>query len=156
MSHVVANTEFVITDLDAFAAACEMRGMEFRRNQKTWKWYGRWVKDYHAADAAYKHGIKPEDYGKGLHAAGVKGEAGGYELGLVANPNGEGFVPVYDFYGSGRRIIDAAGKGLEELRKAYSEVVAMKVLGKVTPGKKVWKLTKQTLPDGTIKITGTR
>lgn len=157
MSHVVANPDFVITDLDALAEACPSIGLEFRRDQLTWKWYGTWVNDYSAADAAYKSGIKPEDYGKCLHAIGVQGNATAYEIGLVPNPHGEGFIPVYDFYGSsGDAIRQRASQGLEKLRVAYSTVLAEKMLGQYVPGQKAWQVEKQKQPDGSIKLVATR
>lgn len=122
MSHVVAHPEICFTDFDALASACEELGLEFRQGQKTWKYWGSWANDYHQADAAYKHGIKPEDYGKGVHAIAVKGDSTAYEIGLVPSKDGNGFIPVYDFYGSyGKKIQDKAGKDLEKLRGKYAE-----------------------------------
>ena len=119
MSHVV-DCNIVIKDLEAFKAACEELGMEFRLNQKTWKWYGQWVNDYDAQDAAYKAGIKPEDYGKCVHAAAVKGDSSAYELGLVKNPKGEGFLLVFDFFGTeGRALQEKIGKNASKLKSEY-------------------------------------
>lgn len=73
MSHV-STIETVIQDLDALEQACKALGtVELVRGQTTWKWFGQFVNDYHGADAAYKHGIEPKDYGKCLHAIRVKG-----------------------------------------------------------------------------------
>lgn len=123
MSHVVAHPDVCFTDVESLRSACEELGLEFRENQKTWKYWGSWAEDYHEADAAYKHGIKPQDYGKGEHAISVKGDASAYEIGLVPNPKGDGsWMPVYDFYGTyGKKIQDKAGKKLEKLKGKYNE-----------------------------------
>lgn len=123
MSHVVAHPDVCFSDFDALSAACEELGLEFRSGQKTWKYWGSWANDYHQQDAAYKHGIKPEDYGKGDHAISVKGDNTAYEIGLVSNPKADGsFMPVYDFYGAyGQKIQAKAGKNLEKLKGKYAE-----------------------------------
>lgn len=123
MSHVVAHPDICFGDLDALRSACEELGLEFREGQKTWKYWGSWANDYHQADAAYKHGIKPEDYGKGVHAIAVKGDSSAYEIGLVPSPKGDGsWMPVYDFYGSaGKKIQGKAGAKLQHLNGKYAE-----------------------------------
>lgn len=153
MSHVV-DCDIVIKDLDAFEEACEAIGLEFRRDQKTYKWYGKWVNDYSAENAAYiRAGVKPEDYGKCEHAAAVKGNASAYELGLVPNPKGEGYVLIFDFYGgNGRALQNAIGKEGNKLKIEYSQRVIEKVAekkgfklkAKKRIGKKdVWTLSKK-------------
>src|ERR1019366_9119844 len=99
LSHV-ASIRLQITELDALKKACAGLGLEFKENQKTFKWYGTWVNDYNAQDAAYRNGIKTQDYGKCTHALSVAGNPDAYEVGLMPNPNGKGFVPVFDFYGA--------------------------------------------------------
>jgi hypothetical protein len=122
VSHVVAHPDVCFTDFDALRSACEESGLEFREGQKTWKYWGSWANDYHAKDAAYKHGIDPKDYGKGVHAIAVKGDKDAYEIGLVKSPLGTGWMPVYDFFGShGKKIQAAAGKQLEKLKGKYAE-----------------------------------
>lgn len=123
MSHVVAHPEICFSDFDALASACEELGLEFRLGQATWKYWGSWANDYHETDAAYKHGIDPKDYGKGVHAIAVKGDGTAYEVGLVPSPKGDGsFMPVYDFYGEyGKRIQSKTGKNLEKLNGKYAE-----------------------------------
>lgn len=126
MSHVV-DCDIVIKDLPAFKEACKEIGLEFRENQKNWRWYGQWMNDYDAEDAAYKAGIKPEDYGKCVHAAGVPNDNSAYELGLVPNPHGEGFCMVFDFYGhEGGKLQKVIGEAGAKLKTEYS----LKVLDK--------------------------
>lgn len=125
MSHV-SLIKLVIEDLDALEAAAPHFGCELVRGQKTHKWYGKWVNDYHGEDAAYHHGIKPEDYGKCEHVIRVKGNSQAYEVGLVKNPDGPGFVPIYDFWAGGKGLRAAIGESAGNLRREYALQVGMK------------------------------
>jgi hypothetical protein len=124
MSHV-ATVQMEIKDLDALDAACKKLGLEFRRGQKTFKWYGTWVNDYAAQDAAYKHGIKPEDYGKCEHAIGVAGNSKAYEAGLVPNKEGDGYKLIYDFWAGGHGLIAKIGDSAEKLLQEYAKQVTL-------------------------------
>ena len=44
MSHI-SKIELVIHSLEDLKEACRQLGFEFMKNQKTYKWYGRWVGD---------------------------------------------------------------------------------------------------------------
>jgi hypothetical protein len=120
VSHVIAG-EYNFESLNVLDRACKFLGdVELVRDQTTHKWWDTWVNDYHADDAAYKSGVKPEDYGKCLHAIRVKGHPEAYEAGVIRNPNGKGYTIIYDFYGSkGRTLQDAIGEGGELLKQAY-------------------------------------
>ena len=117
MSHVVSiKTE--LKDLKAVKAACAELGFTFNENAKTWRWYGRWVNDYDKEDAAYKLGIKPEDYGKCDHSISIPGC--GYDIGLMLNPETKGYRIVFDFYGSeGGKLRKAVGSTGEKLIQYY-------------------------------------
>jgi len=125
MSHVTA-VETIFEDLDAAEQACKPLGLELARGQKTYKWFGSWVNDYHGDDAAYKHGIDPKDYGKCEHAIRVKGNPDAYEVGLVKNPNGPGYVLIYDFWAGGQGLQAAIGKDAGLLRREYALAVGMR------------------------------
>lgn len=117
MSHVVSFA-IEIHDLESAKKACAELGLVFKEGQKKYEWYGRWVNDYDAADAAYKFGLKPEDYGKCDHAIGVPGS--NYEIGLVHNQETGGFKVIFDFYGThGRAIQHAIGTNGEKLIQYY-------------------------------------
>lgn len=118
MSHVVAG-KAVVTDLDCLEAVLKQffPKLQLKRGQKTYKWFGQWVKDYHGEDAAYKNGIDPKDFGKCEHAITMEGCA--YEIGLVKAPGKEGFTPIWDFWGTGRQINEYIGKGGEKLMVHY-------------------------------------
>ena len=127
MSHV-ANVEIVVNDLEALKLAAADCGLIFKENQKTFRWYGRFINDYSKSDAAYKHGIKPEDYGKCLHAISIPGNAHAYEVGVVANPNGNGCVLIWDFYAGGNGLQQHLGgpNDCDKLMNAYSKHVVIK------------------------------
>ena len=118
MSHVVSiKTEF--RDLKAVQAACAELGMTFKENQKTIRWYGRWVNDYDAEDAAYKLGIEPKLYGTCDHAIEVPGSD--YDVGLLQNPVTKGYKLYFDFYSTHGKAIQAAiGKSGEKLLQYYA------------------------------------
>ena len=118
MSHVVASG-VIITDIDCLrAAVAKVKGLKWKENQKSWKWYGTWVNDYNKADAAYKLGIDTRDYGKCDHAISVDGSD--YEIGIMKRTDGKGWSPVFDFFGSnGHRIQAVVGDGCEKLMVEY-------------------------------------
>lgn len=123
MSHV--RTSPVCIQPDPFAIAClkaavgKIKGLHWKENQKTFKWYGSWVNDYDQADAAYKLGIDTKDYGKCEHAISVDGS--GYEIGLMKRKDGKGYSIVWDFFGTGRHIEEVIGKGAEKLLVAFDK-----------------------------------
>jgi hypothetical protein len=104
MSHV-ATIGFAVTSIEALRRACEKRGLRLEKRQN-YHWFGQWVNDYHRTDAAYKQGYDPKEYGKNAEwvvtAKGTKNEKSGmYEVGIVPNKNGPGYVMMYDFYAGG-------------------------------------------------------
>jgi len=120
MSHVAAIDILIKKDkdsLNAVRAACKELGLVFCENQQTFEWFGRWVEDYNGKDAAYQQGIKPEDYGKCVHA--IKLPNCEYEIGVVNRPDGKGYTLVYDFWGPGQAIVKALGKGCEKFKQLY-------------------------------------
>lgn len=144
MSHVASVPKLNITDLKALASACAELGLEFVQNQKTWKWYGTWVNDYAAENAAYKLGIKPEDYGKSEHA--IKLPDCSYEIGVVRNNKGE-LTLAYDFWGEGRKLKAAIGEGCEKLVQHYGvnkAALIARAKGHI--------MQKQLQPNGDIKV----
>lgn len=114
MSHV-AIVATVITDLDALKKAVKNLGLEWREGQKTYRWYGTWVNDYNAADAAYHSGIDPKTYGKNsIHAIGIPGNSTSYEIGVTENRDSDGtIIPgyrlVWDFWSGGHGLTEFVG-----------------------------------------------
>lgn len=121
MSHVIS-AKGIYEDLDILQIALKkFPQFQWREGQKTHVWFGEWVDDYRAADAAFKSGIKPEDYGKCDHAIHMNGV--NYEIGVVKRADGLGYSLVWDFFSDGQRISDYIGQGGEKLLVAYEEEV---------------------------------
>jgi len=118
----VAQKECCFTSREALAAACEELGCTYSPDQANWRYYGAWLDDYKKANAAYRHGIDPKDYGKNAQGViSLKGDASSYEVGLYPHPSGQGLMPVYDFFGmEGRKIQEKLGENLEKLRGVYA------------------------------------
>lgn len=112
MSHVVT-IDTVFNDLEALDRACKKLGWTLKRGQKCYKWYGRWVNDYHGDNAAYKKGFDTNDYGKCDHAIGIPGCR--YEIGLVDQGDGT-LKPIYDNYSAG----GLTDQMLDQLSQRYS------------------------------------
>jgi hypothetical protein len=156
LSHVVAYTDIAYPEEcirdGSLAAALDELGMELVADKKTYNWFGSWVEDYHKEDAAYKQGIDPSTYGRCEHVIRAKGApADAYEIGLVKNPNGAGFVPVLDFYGQGNQLRRLVGDKGQHLGTAYNKA-AIRMQAK----QRGYVLTEETLPSGKIKLTATR
>lgn len=125
MSHVVKE-KMVIKDLDTAEKVAQTIGMELVRNVKNYKWFGRWVGDYPLPE-----GFKKEDLGKCEHVLRVKNASNyTYEIGLCKNPDGEGFVMMYDFWAGGHGLEAVAGPGCRNFKSAYSEAITSKFLRK--------------------------
>jgi hypothetical protein len=155
MSHVAAINLLISKDpsgMQALEAACKELGLTLVKNKTTFEWFGHWADDYSEKDAAYlAAGIKPEDYGKCVHAIQLPGCQ--YEIGVVNRPDGKGYTLIYDFYGPGRKIMTTLGKGCEKLKQMYG-------VHKATIAARMRGLTvqRQTVAGDSIKlsITGMR
>lgn len=146
MSHV-SYIETNITDLDALGKAAEACGLELILGQTTMKWFGRWVNDYHGADAAYQHGIDPADYGKCDHAIRVPNDKQAYEIGVLKQPDGT-YRLYYDHYGQGAKLMARIGRHGEKLNQQYVKAKAVDMLAK-----KGFKLVEEEgLAGGAIKL----
>jgi hypothetical protein len=122
MSHVAA-LSMQVKSLSALKKAALACGLELVEGQTTYRWYGRWVQDYHGENAAYKLGIDPKNYGKCDHAIRIPGNAKAYEIGVVKSPNGEGYELVWDFWQGGYGLEAKIGSDGEKLRKEYVKAV---------------------------------
>lgn len=118
MSHV-AQISMEIKDLDALAAACKDLGLELVRNQHTYKWYGYSVGDYPLPE-----GFTAEDLGKCDHAIRVPGNPSAYEIGVVRNRTGNGYVLLWDFWQGGYGMQARVGDHGEKLKQGYTVHVA--------------------------------
>ena len=95
--------------------------VSFVRDQKTYRWYGRSVGDYPIPE-----GFTAEDLGKCDHVITVDGSD--YDIGVVRNKTNDGtYSLLFDFWGTGKQIVDVLGNQTEKLKSAYNEQVALKV-----------------------------
>lgn len=144
MSHVVT-VDLEIKDVAALRLACKRLNWELHEGQKTYKWYGRWMNDYNAEDAAYKSGIKPEDYGKCEHAITVTGC--NYQIGVIKHPKKTGaFGVIFDFWDSSLKAA-VGGTECKKLKQAYALEVAKRAAMRKGHG-----VTEQKLANGAIKL----
>jgi hypothetical protein len=147
MSHVVSiNTE--IRDIEAVKAACLELGLVFKEGQTSIRWYGKWVGDYDAENAAYKLGIKPEQYGTCDHAIEVPGCK--YDIGLLKNPATGGYKIYFDFWGEGQKIQTAIGEKGGKLMQHYNvskATMALRAKGHM--------VQRKTSASGNIKLVVT-
>ena len=149
MSHVVAiNCE--ITDLEALAEACKTLGLTLKRNQSSYKWYGRTV-----GDAPLPEGFKSKDLGSCVHAISVDGANGNpYEIGVCKRKDGgEGFTLLLDYWCGGFGLMEKcssqgqSGKSPDLLVQEYAKQVTIKQLKK-----RGFRLKETRLPNGKIQL----
>lgn len=146
MSHV-ATVGTKIKDLGCLKKACSRLGLEFREGQKNFKWFGKWVNDYHGSNAAYKHGLDPKDYGKCDHAIGIQDNHSSYEVGVVKQEDGT-YGLVYDFYAGGGGLMAAVGEDCCKVLREYAREMTLKEAS--LSGFHVEE--ENTLGDGSIEI----
>ena len=109
MSHI-SKIELVIHSLEDLKEACHQLGFEFMENQKTYKWYGRWL-----GDTPLPEGINIEDIGKCDHAIRVPGCT--YEVGIIRC--GDHYILLWDYYHVGG-LVQKIGPNAGILKQAYT------------------------------------
>ena len=109
MSHI-SKIELVIQSLEDLKEACRQLGFEFMENQKTYKWFGRWV-----GDTPLPEGVKIEDIGKCDHAIRVSGCE--YEVGVIRR--GDNYILLWDYYHAGG-LEPKIGPNAGILKQAYT------------------------------------
>lgn len=151
MSHVT-DVRMRVKDLDALDEACDALGLELRRGQTRYAWWGTFVGD---SSAYGQH--DPATFGKCEHAIGRKGMRartgpdGEYEIGVVPALDGDGYDLLYDAYGPGRRLTEIVGEGVNTLRREYAcAAVTRKAKQKLAP--KGWQVARENLPNGRIRV----
>ena len=136
MSHVTP-IEIEIKDLEAVKAMCTRMGWRFMKSQHSYKWYGRFMRDYPLPE-----GFTEADLGKCDHAIRIPGAS--YEIGLVKR--GNQYIPLFDFWSSGG-LEKALGGSKAPLFKQMYGVEAAKRIAKKKGFKVVEKREK-----GAIKL----
>ena len=109
MSHI-SKIELKIKDLEALKMACSRLNLEFRKNQKTYKWYGRFV-----GDTVLPEGVREEELGACDHAIHVPGAD--YEIGVLQR--GKEYILLWDSWFKGG-LEKKLGNGAGKLKQAYA------------------------------------
>jgi hypothetical protein len=109
MSHV-SQIELEIRSLDILKEACKRMGLTFKENQKTFRWFGRYMGDYPLPE-----GMTPNDLGKCDHAIEVPGCD--YDIGVVKR-DGQ-YRLFWDFWSTGG-LEEKLGKDAGKLKQAYA------------------------------------
>lgn len=141
MSHLSEISGVQVRDLECLQAAAERLGLEFRRDQKIYRWYGRSVGDYPLPE-----GLTVADLGKCDHALSVKGKPGAYEVGLVKRPDGS-WRMLFDFWARGHGLQDAIGDNGGRLLQEYSIAVATK-----QARRNGQRAVREDLPNGRVRL----
>lgn len=130
MSHI-ATVECEIKDLDALERACVRLGLELRRNQKTYRWFGVSV-----GDEPLPEGLTAADLGHCEHAIGIPGDheqdesRRPYEVGVCRRPVGPngvrpaGYVLHFDGWLGGFGLVNRIGEQCHTLKQNYQLEVA--------------------------------
>lgn len=148
MSHL-ALVELVVQDLEILQQVAQELGMEFMPGKKTYQWYGTIVGDSAAYKEALKKGFKQSDFGKCSHAIRTN-DRNAYEIGVVENPDGNGYSLLYDSWGPGQKIEALAGVGLCKLSQLYAAEVAMREI--VSQGFSVQRIMNE---NNEVQLIGT-
>ena len=112
-SHIV-DIKIEVRDLDALETAAVALGLQFRRSQETYRWYGRYV-----GDSSLPEGITADQLGKCNHALGVPNNPTAYEVGIVAQADGS-YRLLWDEWSGGYGLQEKIGKGAEKLIARYA------------------------------------
>lgn len=152
MSHVVDCKLSIPDTPDSFAVlqrVARRLGLGLRQDNR-YRWFGRWVNDYSAQNAAM-HRFDPKQFGKNAKfVLSLQGDSTAYELGLVPDPDNPGnLVPIYDFYGiNGRALERVIGKEAGLFSQAWQIERA-----KLQAEQMGHKVKETRLKDGTIELT---
>ena len=151
MSHISSVT-LKIRDLTALKAAVKDLGLIWAEGQRTYNWYGVSV-----GDSPIPEGMTKEMLGKCEHAIKLAGV--NYEIGVVRLPAGH-YTLGFDSWNCGTgpngvpcdggRIAQKLGDKLQKLVQSYAVNAAT-----LAARAKGWCVQKQTLPNGTVKLSMT-
>jgi len=109
LSHV-SKIEIEIQSLEVLKDACNRLGLRFKENQKTYRWFGKYMGDYPLPE-----GMTPDDLGKCDHAIEVPGCD--YDIGVLKR-DGQ-YRLFWDFWTSGG-LEAKLGKDAGKLKQAYA------------------------------------
>lgn len=145
MSHV-AHVDLHVKDLACLEMACKRLGLTIEKGSY-YRWYGRWMNDYHAQEAAASQGFDPKQFGKNAQYV-IKGEGCEYDVGVVPRIDGKpGFSLLYDNYQRGRGLEAIIGKGACTLKQSYAVEVSKRQM--IIQG---FQVSERKNANGTISI----
>lgn len=135
VSHI-AVVETQIKDLDSLEEACKKLGLELRRGQQRYRWYGHLVGSpatvAEQRKVMEKQGISRAERGECDHAIGIPGDAKAYEVGVVRSSDGS-YRLVWDYFAGGYGLMgkvaadsDERKQGVGKLVQAYTNEVVRK------------------------------
>jgi hypothetical protein len=108
LSHV-SKIEIEIQSLEVLKDACNRLGLRFKENQKTYRWFGKYM------GGPLPEGMTQSDLGKCDHAIEVPDCA--YDIGVIKQ-NGR-YALFWDFWSSGG-LEHKLGQGAGKLKQAYA------------------------------------
>jgi hypothetical protein len=118
-SHV-ATIKLEVRDLDSLEAACKTLGVELRRGQNTYRWYGLSV-----GDTPLPEGLTEQDLGKCDHAIALPNNSKAYEIGVLQRD--DHYVLLCDFWSGGYGMEAAVGPQANWLCDEYSAEYATRI-----------------------------
>ena len=135
----------IVTDLNAFEKACRERGVELRREQRTFKTYGG---TQNRCDMAVVDASNPNAYEIGLVKCRVEPDPrDASKLRKVADPNGTGYMMLTDEWGSSGGLKEKVGENAGLLVQHYGINAAKRVAQK-----QGMQVREHKLPDGRIRL----
>jgi len=136
-----------IRDLQALKLACQALGLQFRENQRTYRWYGRYM-----GDSQLPAGFTPEELGRCEHAISVPGNRYAYEVGVLRRRDGKpGFALYYDNWQGGGGLEERIGENARRLKQEYASQVATRQLRR-----QGFRVVRQLSADGRILLKGVK
>lgn len=146
MSHV-AKMKVKVLSLDALKAAAKQLGLEFIKDQKQYKWFGKHVGDYPLPE-----GFSKADLGNCDYALRIKDKPGAYEIGIVKNKNGKpGYTLLWDFWAGGYGLESVVGKDGQKLGQEYAVQVGLR--NRLAEG---YQVERKTDAEGNVFVTARR
>lgn len=149
MSHVTT-ISVKILDLRALKAAIKEFGAEWIEGKREYNWWGISV-----GDTPLPEGMTKDMLGKCDHV--IKLPGANYEIGVVKMPGGH-YTLAYDSYNygsgpnnvpaDGQKLLNKFGDGLKKLVQTYAVCKAT-----LEAKAKGWMVNKQTLANGTVKLS---
>ena len=150
MSHV-AMGKLRVTSLDDLEVAAERCGLRIVRNQRTFKWYGRFMNDSEEGRQLNRR-LPASEWGKCEHALVVPGQSDAYEIGVVkAIDGGEGYDLVFDSWGPGRVLQERAGMGLTKLAEEIGAEATMRMMAR-----KGYRVAREVNKAGHVQVVCTK